>query len=177
MDPSDRPKTAFSDGYRLFQFVHLPFGLSTAPTTFQRIINVVLAAVLGKHTLYLDDIIYSCTFAYLVDLDETMGLLQAAGLKLNLEKCTFAATTINFLGFIISPDIGKVLAISKSPTPRTVQFVRSPLHLLLKKDQKWHWGPEQQVAFNELKERLVTPLFLGSQTIVRNSSSTLTLQG
>jgi len=184
VDPSDRPKTAFSDGYRLFQFVRLPFGLSTAPTTFQRTINVVLAAVLGKHTLcYLDDIIiYSRTFAqHLIDLDETLGLLKAAGLKLNMEKCTFAATTINFLGFIISPegvspDKGKVLAISKTPTPRTVREVRrflgatgffrkhipgyatiaSSLHLLLRKDQKWHWGPEQQAAFNELKERLVT---------------------
>nr|XP_027225863.1 uncharacterized protein LOC113817941 [Penaeus vannamei] len=28
----DRPKTAFSDGYRLFHFRRLPFGLSTAPT-------------------------------------------------------------------------------------------------------------------------------------------------
>jgi len=184
VDPSDRPKTAFSDGYRLFQFVRLPFGLSTAPTTFQRTINVVLAAVLGRHTLcYLDDvIIYSRSFSqHLIDLNETLGLLKAAGLKLNLEKCSFAATTINFLGFTISPegvlpDKGKVLAISKSPAPRTVREVRrflgatgffrkhipnyatiaSPLHLLLKKNQKWQWGPEQQTAFDELKERLVT---------------------
>jgi len=93
VDPPDRPKTAFSDGYRLFQFVRLPFGLSTAPTTFQRTINVVLAAVLGKHTLcYLDDIIiYSRSFAqHLADLNETLGRLKAAELKLNLDKCTAA---------------------------------------------------------------------------------------
>lgn len=85
VDPSDRPKTAFSDGCQLFQFVYFPFGFSTPPTTFQRTINVVLAAVLGRHTLcYLDDvIIYSRSFSqHLVDLNET----QAIGLIRNLSS-------------------------------------------------------------------------------------------
>jgi len=56
--PDDHPKTAFTDGNRLFQFCRLPFGLSTAPTTFQRTMNIVLASVLGHHTLaYLDDVV------------------------------------------------------------------------------------------------------------------------
>lgn len=70
VDPSDQPKTAFSDGCQLFQFVYFPFGFST----FQRTFNVVLAAVLGRHTLcYLDDvIIYSRSFSqHLFDFNET----------------------------------------------------------------------------------------------------------
>ncbi|XP_037777067.1 uncharacterized protein LOC119574050 [Penaeus monodon] len=119
VEESDRPKTAFSDGYRLFQFCRLPFGLSTAPTTFQRTMNVVLSS-----------------------------LLSLAGLKLNMEKCQFAATTIDFLGFTISPDgvspnRDKVLAISNTPPPRT-------------KDQAWTWGPEQQAAFETLKDKLIS---------------------
>jgi len=184
LEEEDRPKTAFSDGYRLFQFCRLPFGLSTAPTTFQRTMNVVLSSVLGRHTLaYLDDvIIYSHNFdQHLQDLDETLQLLSLAGLKLNMDKCQFAATTIDFLGFTISPDgvspnKDKVLAISNTPPPRTVREVRrflgatgffrkhvpgyatlaSPLHLLLKKDQAWTWGPEQQAAFETLKEKLTS---------------------
>jgi len=121
VEPKDRPKTAFSDGYRLFQFCRLPFGLSTAPTTFQRTMNVLLASVLGKHTLcYLDDVvIYSRGFSqHLKDLQETLTILSAAGLKLDLDKCTFAATTINFLGFTITPEgvlpnKEKVMAISQ----------------------------------------------------------------
>jgi len=182
VEESDRPKTAFSDGYRLFQFRRLPFGLSTAPTTFQRTMNLVLSSVLGRHTLaYLDDVIvYSRSFSqHLKDLDETLQLLTMAGLKLNLQKCQFAATTIDFLGFTISPEgvspnREKVVAISKTPPPRTVREVRrflgatgffrkhipgyatiaSPLHLLLKKGQAWSWGPKQQAAFNTLKEKL-----------------------
>jgi len=184
VEPSDRPKTAFSDGYRLFHFCRLPFGLSTAPTTFQRTMNVLLSPVLGKHTLcYLDDIvIYSRGFRqHLQDLEETLQLLLAAGLKLNMAKCHFAATTIDFLGFTISPEgvlpnQDKVVAIAKTPAPRNVREVRrflgctgffrkhipgyatisSPLHLLLKKNQKWFWGADQQKAFQELKDRLTT---------------------
>jgi len=180
----DRAKTAFSDGYRLFQFCRLPFGLSTAPTTFQRTMNLVLSPVLGRHTLaYLDDIVvYSKGFAqHLLDLEETLKLLVAAGLKLNAEKCSFAATTINFLGFTISPDgvapdHSKVAAIADTPAPRTVKEIRrflgatgffrrhiegyatiaAPLHLLLKKGQHWKWDVEQQQAFEELKSRLVS---------------------
>nr|XP_027235998.1 uncharacterized protein LOC113827302 [Penaeus vannamei] len=88
--PDDRQKTAFSDGHRLLQFRRLPFGLSTAPTTFQRTMNVVLASVLGRHTLaYLDDVVIaSASFSeHLQHLQETLALLNDAGMKFNLEKC------------------------------------------------------------------------------------------
>ena len=122
VEPADRPKTAFSDGYRLFQFCRLPFGLSTAPSTFQRTMNVLLSPVRGKHTLcYLDGIvIYSRGFdQHLQDLQETLQLLSAAGLKLNLMKCCFAATTINFLGFTITPE---------GVLPNQDRSLRSPRH-------------------------------------------------
>jgi len=143
--------------------------------------NVLLASVLGKHTLD-DVVIYSRGFSqHLKDLQETLTILSAAGLKLNLDKCTFAATTINFLGFTITPEgvlpnKEKVMAISQMKPPRNIKEVRrflgctgffrkhipgyanisSPLHLLLKKNHKWSWGPEQQKSFDELKERLVS---------------------
>nr|XP_027224911.1 uncharacterized protein K02A2.6-like [Penaeus vannamei] len=94
--------------------------------------NFVLSSVLGHHTLaYLDDVIvYSRGFSqHLKDLEETLQLLAAAGLKLNIEKCKFAATTINFLGFTISPEgvsphQDKVATILATPAPQTVKEVR-----------------------------------------------------
>lgn len=106
VDPSDRPKTAFTDGYRLFHFCRISFGLATAPSTFQRTMNILLTPVLERHTLcYLDDIVvYSPEFEHLHNLEEMLQLLSAAGLKLNMAKCKFASTKINILGYRISPD-------------------------------------------------------------------------
>ena len=45
MDPQDKPKTAFSTQAGLFQFVRMPFGLNSAPATFQRMIELVLSGL------------------------------------------------------------------------------------------------------------------------------------
>ena len=45
MDPKDTPKTAFSTQAGLFQFVRMPFGLSSGPATFQRMIELVLSGL------------------------------------------------------------------------------------------------------------------------------------
>ena len=184
VDQRDRNKTAFSDGFRLFHFNHMPFGLATAPSTFQRAINAVLSSVLGKHALaYLDDVvIYSRSFdEHLSHLDEVLGLLAQAGFRLNVSKCQLAVNSFKFLGFLItpqgiSPDPEKVEAISRMQPPRTVRQVRqflgatgffrkhvdnyatlaAPLTRLLRKDEKFVWGNEQQKAFEDLKHRLVT---------------------
>src|SRR6266702_5402961 len=35
-----------------------------------------------------------------------------------------------------------------------------PLHKLTQKDQEWHWGPEEQEAFNALKKHVTMELVL-----------------
>lgn len=184
VDKNDRQKTAFTDGCRLFQFRRMPFGLATAPSTFQRAINAVLHPVLGRHTLaFLDDVVVaSRSFdEHLQHLDETMGLLAKAGFRLNLKKCNFAVNTFKFLGHLITPngvlpDPDKVKAIAQMTAPRTVKQVRqflgatgffrkhvkdyasvaAPLSALLKKGVKFHWGSEQQNAFETLKRKLAS---------------------
>nr|XP_045625164.1 uncharacterized protein LOC123774698 [Procambarus clarkii] len=46
----DREKTAFSDGVRTYHFKRMPFGLKTAPSSFQRAINYILSPVLAIST-------------------------------------------------------------------------------------------------------------------------------
>jgi len=107
VDERDREKTAFSDGARLFQFSRMPFGLTTAPSTFQRAIAAVLNPVLGHHALaYLDDVvIYSAGFEqHLSHLDAVLQLVAGAGFRLNLSKCRFATDTFRFLGHLITLD-------------------------------------------------------------------------
>eukprot|EP00731_Ephydatia_muelleri_P023225 Em0015g808a len=58
MDPSDKEKTTFVTPFGLHQFRIMPFGLTNAPSTFQRLMGLVLAGLSWSTCLvYLDDII------------------------------------------------------------------------------------------------------------------------
>ncbi len=85
----------------------MPFGLSTAPATFQRMMNTIFFEMLDKGVLiYLDDIlVYSKT------IDEHKKLLDRVFYYLNLnklylkeKKCSLFLEKINFLGHVISKD-------------------------------------------------------------------------
>jgi len=58
IDPGDHEKTAFSTQNGLFQFRVMPFGLCNAPSTFQRLMELVLAGLSWEVCLaYLDDVV------------------------------------------------------------------------------------------------------------------------
>jgi hypothetical protein len=54
----DRVKTAFSTATSHFEFLKMPFGLKSAPSTFQRLMNRVFLGLIGTRCfVYLDDIV------------------------------------------------------------------------------------------------------------------------
>ena len=58
MEPSSRRKTAFVTHSGLYEFGVMPFGLVNAPSTFQRLMESVLAGLSGeKCIVYIDDIL------------------------------------------------------------------------------------------------------------------------
>jgi hypothetical protein len=61
MAPQDKIKTSFTCRYGTYQFNVMPFGLSNAPASFQRMMNKVFFKLLDQGVLcYLDDLlIYS----------------------------------------------------------------------------------------------------------------------
>jgi hypothetical protein len=90
MAPEDRHKTAFTTPFGLFEFLRMPFGLSGAPATFQRLINGAMSDFLFQFLLvYFDDLlIHSSDFEeHLQHLDRVLQRLEETGLKLNLGKC------------------------------------------------------------------------------------------
>ncbi len=122
---SDRPKTAFITADGLYQFRTLPFGLTNAPGTFQRAMDIILAGLRWTTCLiYLDDvIIYSATFKqHLQRLRLVLSCLSQAGLKLKWSKCSFMEHALKVSGHLISkegvaPDPEKLEAVQSFPSP------------------------------------------------------------
>ena len=102
---SDLPKTAFITKYGLYEYTKMPFGLCNAPSTFQRCMKMVFRG-LQWHTLliYLDDIfVLGATMQEnLAWLDQVLGRLVEAGLKLKPSKCQILQEEVLFLGHIVS---------------------------------------------------------------------------
>ena len=58
LDPATREKSAFTTHRGLFEFRRMPFGLCNAPSTFQRLMQVVLAGLEWQCCfVYIDDIL------------------------------------------------------------------------------------------------------------------------
>ncbi|KAG1468800.1 hypothetical protein G6F56_003628 [Rhizopus delemar] len=184
LDDESKPKSAFVCRRGLYEFVRMPFGLCSAPSTMQRLMDSVLAGLKWQTALvYLDDIIcYSASFEqHLQDLREILLRLREASLKIKLSKCCFGSNRISFLGYVLSPDglhtdPEKVRAVASFPVPTSAETLRSflglagyyrsfisqfsvlaaPLHALLCADAPWVWSTKEQEAYDTLKTALLT---------------------
>jgi hypothetical protein len=117
---ADRPKTAFSTPFGLWQFKRLPFGLCNTPATYTRLVQMVLERISYDEALpYLDD-----TCIHRKDLEGHYGAMKKvfdayrrAGLKIQPSKCHLFQAKIEYLGHFISKD-------GVSPVPKYVQVVQ-----------------------------------------------------
>lgn len=105
MAEEDKVKTAFTCRYGTYHFTVMPFGLSSAPSTFQRMMNRVFFELLDNGVLcYLDDLlIYSRTVEeHKVLLDKVFSILQQNKLYIKESKCHLFLESVNFLGHVVS---------------------------------------------------------------------------
>ena len=164
----------------LYRYNRLPFGVSSAPSIFQRTMDNLMRGIKGVST-YIDDILISGSTIdeHLQTLDVVLQKLETAGLKLNKSKCFFLHSQVEYLGHIIDkvglhPTAEKVLAIREAPRPHNVSELRSffgiinyynrflpnlstklaPLYRLLQKSVPWTWGNSENQAFEAAKRAL-----------------------
>uniref|UniRef100_A0A3B3RUB2 Gypsy retrotransposon integrase-like protein 1 n=1 Tax=Paramormyrops kingsleyae TaxID=1676925 RepID=A0A3B3RUB2_9TELE len=163
----------------------MPMGITNAPPSFQRLMELVLR---GLHwsvcLIYLDDIIvYSKDFEqHLQHLRDVFHRFRAAGLKLKPSKCHLARSSVSFLGHHVShdgvrPDPSNTEKVANWPLPESPTQVRAflglcsyyrrfikhfahiaePLHHLTRKGVPFVWSFDADQAFRLLKLALTSP--------------------
>jgi hypothetical protein len=173
-------KTAFCTRYGLFEWLVMPFGLSNAPTAFQRFMNNIFGNLLDVCVIvYLNDIlIYSDDMSqHKKHVKEVLRRLWKHGLYANAGKCEFHRDSVEYLGYILTSDRlcmakDKVQTILDRLEPRKVKDIQSflgfanfyhrfiysyseittPLAHLTQKNAPWNFDSKCCAAFNKLKE-------------------------
>ena len=180
----DIPKTAFVTKYGLFEYLTMPFGLSNAPATFQRVMEMALHGLQWSTCLiYLDDIVVHAQ-SFLEHVTRLEGVLQrirASGLKLSPEKCYFLKSSVAFLGHVVSaegvqPNQENIEKLKDWPKPTCATDIRAflglanyyrrhiqnfakrvrPLVKLTCKDKPFIWDEECEKAIEDIKHVLTS---------------------
>ncbi|PIL29421.1 hypothetical protein GSI_09473 [Ganoderma sinense ZZ0214-1] len=156
----DEWKAAFVTNRGLFEPNIMFFGLANSPSTFSALMNIFKdLIILGKVTIYLDDILI-----FTNNIEEH-------------QKCEFEQPKVEYLGVLVSEsrvemDPVKVKGITAWPVPQNasdVQKFRSFVNFYwcfikdfsaickpldrLTGNAPWKWEAEEQEAFDELKRR------------------------
>lgn len=136
--------------------------------------------------VYIDDItIFSKSMdQHLIDVENVLKQLDKANLKVNIDKCSFVKSQVLVLGHIVSqhgilPNPEKIKAIEKLCPPQDITGVKSFLGVVnfyrrfikncsgiseplieltrgKKKAKDFEWGEDQQDAFEDLKQKLIS---------------------
>lgn len=192
MDPNTQEKAAFVTPSGLYEWNVMPFGLCNAPSTFTRLMELVLKGLHWKICLiYLDDVIVmGCTFEEELErLKQVFERLARAGLKLKPKKCFLFQKRVSYLGHVvteegISADPGKVEQVRTWPIPENSTEVKSflglasyyrrfvpdfstvaqPLYKLTEAKTEFVWTGQCQLAFDSLKSSLTSTRVLAYPT-------------
>ena len=126
MHPNDREKTAFVTPDGLYEFVRLPFGLSGAPATFDRALEIILSGLQYDICLcYFDNVMIQSRNIkeHCEKLSLVLDRFRNHNLRVKASKCCFGAKAVLYLGYVVSADgvhadPAKVESVKKIATPR-----------------------------------------------------------
>jgi len=184
MHHRDECKTAFMTESSCYCYRAMPFGIKNARATYQRLMDRVLAPILGRKVqTYVDDMVVTTQQKeqHTIDLEELFTTIVKYMLKLNPEKCMFGVEAGKFLGFLLTergiranPEKCAALINMRSPiSVKEVQhligrmtalfrFVSAggdnghPYFQCLSRNNKFVWTHECEEAFENLKKYLAS---------------------
>lgn len=181
LEEESKKLLTFNTHRGLFVYNRLAFGVSSAPSIFQRIMENLLKDL--DVVTYLDDLLVTGKneHDHVQKLQKVLQRLQECGLRVKKSKCEFGKKEIEYLGHVLDsqglhPSPEKVKAIKEAPAPSSVKELRAflglvnyygrfmpnqstllaPLYKLLKDHTEWEWTKPQQKAFEACKELLAS---------------------
>jgi hypothetical protein len=122
----DKDKTGFVTPFGSFRYKKMAFGLSGAPSTFQRVMDAMLVGLHDVEVLvYLDDLLlFSETIEdHVRRMRSVFERVREANFKLSVAKCTFAVPEVAYLGHVVNKD-------GVTPDPRKVTAMEGWLYLI-----------------------------------------------
>ncbi|RMC22110.1 hypothetical protein DUI87_02983 [Hirundo rustica rustica] len=166
----------------------LPQGWKHSPTICHGLIQAALEkGEAPEHLQYIDDIIvWGNTAMEVFEKGEIIQILLKAGFAIKKSKVKGPAREIQVLGVkwhdgrlqIPTEVINKITAMSPPTSKKETQAflgaigfwrmhipeysqIVSPLYLVTRKKNDFHWGPEQQQAFAQIKQEIAHAVALG----------------
>ncbi|XP_012853665.1 PREDICTED: uncharacterized protein LOC105973192 [Erythranthe guttata] len=182
LEDKDQPAVSFITTTGTYCYVVMPFGLKNVGATYQRLMDKMFQAQLGRNIeVYVDDMLVKSKkrSTHLADLAETFATLRLYRMKLNPGKCAFGVKAGKFLGYVITQEgikvnQDKVEAVLRMTPPRSIKEVQSlagkmvalgrfisrmadkslPFFKVLRKAAQFEWTDKCQLAFEALKTSL-----------------------
>ena len=135
VNPAEIPKTAVTTPFGAFEFLTMLFGLRNTASTFQHFIDEVVRDLEFVYN-YIDILVASASHEeHVTHLRLLFERFQKYQVRLNSGKCVFGASSLTFLGHIISPEgisplPEKVKALQDLQPPSPLRQLRHFLGLL-----------------------------------------------
>ena len=186
----DIAKTVVITPFGLFEFLRMAFGLRNTGSSFQRTMDRVIRGLPFAYC-YMDDLRAASRTPeeHIIHLRLLFQHLREYGTVINLEKCSFHVSEIEFLGHTVSaqgalPLSSNVEAVQKFPETATIKdmqvflgmvnfyrrFLPGVFHVLLpltdylkggqSPNSPLSWSPQMARAFSAVKSALVGATWL-----------------
>jgi len=177
----DRHKLAFVTLDSHLEFCRLPFGVRNGPAQFARLAKQLLEGQTNCLAFIDDLLIFTKDFnSHMEIMKQVFERLRAAILRCQPSKAVFCKTSVNYLGFLLTPegylpDPVRAKALLNAGRPTNVRLIREYLgfvgyyrrHIplfsqkakcltaLLKKDAPFIWDENCEDSFNFFKQSLI----------------------
>lgn len=136
LDAKSRKYVVINTHKGLFRYTRLPYGISSAPGIFQRVMENLLQGIPGV-TVFINNILITgeTEAHHFRALEETLKRLADAGLRVKKHKRQFMSPSVTYLGHTIDANglrllPEKVQVIEQAPTPTNVTELKSYFGLL-----------------------------------------------